>query len=70
MGVANGKHKKDTDEMIAPANFIILSATPADQESIDIAKRRVEEMNFTSDEVKIVKRGDAVLVITKREVEI
>lgn len=51
-----------------PPNYTILSASPDDERSIEIAKEHVREMRLTSDDVKIVKRDGVVHVITKREV--
>lgn len=44
-----------------------LFAAPYTDEMVDKARQYVSDMNLSADDVKIVKRADQVLVITKRE---
>lgn len=46
---------------------IIWSMSPADEIAIEAARAWIEQINFTSDDVKIVKRENSVNVILKRD---
>jgi len=45
-----------------PSGFVVCSCSPPDDESVRLAREWVKEKNLTSDDVKIVKRVDAVCV--------
>lgn len=45
-----------------------LFAAPHDPEAIDAARAYVRSQNLTSEDVRIVRRADQVLVLTKRTI--
>lgn len=57
----------ETVETKYPARFCLL-ATADDEQGIEEAKAYVKQHGFTSEDVKIVRDDDAILVVTKREV--
>lgn len=45
-----------------------LFAAPYGDETVAAARRYISDMNFTAVDVKIVHRGDQILVIARRDV--
>lgn len=52
-----------------PAGFVLFAAADT-PENIEAAKKYANDNGLTFDDVKIVRRGDDLLVVTKREVKL
>lgn len=53
-----------------PPRFVVCAVGGTDDESIEMAKQYVKEQGLTSDDVKIVRDGGSILVVTKKEVRL
>ena len=48
---------------------VIYAESPADKQAIESARQFIASKGLTVDDVRIVKKPNAICVITKREVE-